>query len=261
MREAAPKLSDAELESLWKEYLQTRDRARKEFLIRHYLPVVRYIAERMIERLPNNVQVEDLVSVGVVGLMEAIDRFDPSRGVKFESYCSRRIQGAMLDELRSIDWVPRITRQKVNKLEATFSRLENELGRPPTDEEVAAAMGMSLRELERLYGDYNACTLYSMQKSSIQDENEYGIEAVQDRRTPDPFEEATRRDLLDYIQRQLTPRERYVYMLYYQEELTMKEIGEVLKLSESRVSQMHARLLIKLRAQLRRGYGTGRQAA
>jgi RNA polymerase sigma factor for flagellar operon FliA len=261
MRETARKLSDEEVQSLWSEYLKSRDRGLKESLIRHYVPVVRYIAERMIERLPNNVQVEDLVSVGVVGLMEAVTRFDPARGVKFESYCSRRIQGAMLDELRSIDWVPRITRQKVNKLEATFGRLESELGRPPTDEEVAASMGLSLRELDRLYGDYNTCTLYSMQKSSIQDENEYGIEALQDRRTPDPFEEATKKDLLDYIQRQLTPRERYIYMLYYQEELTMKEIGEVLKLSESRVSQMHAKLLIKLRTQLRRSYGTGRQAA
>ena len=259
---AARKLSDKELEQLWKDYLSGRDRGLKETLIKHYVPVVRYIAERMIERLPNNVQVEDLVSVGVVGLMEAVERFDPLRGVKFESYCSRRIQGAMLDELRSIDWVPRITRQKVNKLEATFHRLESGLGRPPTDEEVSKAMGIGQAELERLYGDYNTCTLYSMQKSSIQEENEYGIEAVQDRRTPDAFEEAAKRDLLDYINAHLSPRERYIYMLYYQEELTMKEIGEILKLSESRVSQMHAKLVIKLRNQLRRAFGTtGRQAA
>lgn len=241
-----------EVESVWSQYFQSRDRALKEVLITHYLPVVRFIAERMIERLPKNVQIEDLISVGVFGLMEAIDRFDASRGVKFESYCSRRIQGAMLDELRSIDWVPRITRQKVNKLEATFSRLEGDLGRPPTDAELCEALGISARELQKLWGDYNACTLYSMQKSTIQDENEYGIEAVQDRRASDAFDEASKQDLLDYIKRNLTQRERYIWMLYYQEELTMREIGEILGLSESRVSQMHGKLVLKLRHRVQR---------
>lgn len=251
MGETARKLTEGDLLRLWKEYLSTRDPSLKEVLIRHYLPVVRYIAERMIERLPHNVQLEDLVSVGVFGLMEAVDRFDPERGVKFESYCSRRIQGAMLDELRSIDWIPRITRQKVNKLEAVFGRLEREYGRPPTDEEVCAAMGLSRRELEILYRDYHACTLYSMQKSSDQEESEYGIEAVQDRRVLDPFEHVSRQDLIEYIKQRLTQKERYIWMLYYQEELTMKEIGEVLNLSESRVSQMHAKLLLKLRSYLK----------
>lgn len=251
MGEGARKL-DAETDRVWGEYLRTRERSLKEILIRHYIPIVRFIADRMKERLPNNVQVEDLVSVGVFGLMEAIERFDPSRGVKFESYCGRRIQGAMLDELRNIDWVPRITRQKVNRLEATFTRMETQLGRPPTDEEVAKELGISQRDLEKLYGDYNACTLYSMQKSTAQDDNDVGIEAVQDRRSTDPFDDACRRDLLDYIKKNLSQRERYIWMLYYQEELTMKEIGEVLGLSESRVSQMHAKLLLKLRAQLKK---------
>jgi len=255
MGESARKLGKAQLESTWGEFLARPTRDLKDKLIRHYLPIVRFIAERMFERLPNNVQVEDLVSVGVVGLMEAVDRFDPERGVKFESYCSRRIQGAMLDELRSIDWVPRITRQRVNKLEATFTRLERELGRPPRDEEICEEMGLSKEELEKLFTDYNACTLYSMQKSSVQDENEYGIEAVQDRRSGDPFDDAAKKDLLDYIKRQLSERERYIWMLYYQEELTMKEIGEILGLSESRVSQMHAKLVLKLRNQLRRNFG------
>jgi RNA polymerase sigma factor for flagellar operon FliA len=249
MAEGARKVDIA---GLWEEYLRTRDRAIKDILIRHYLPIVRYIADRMIERLPNNVQVEDLVSVGVRGLMEAIDRYDTERGVKFESYCSRRIQGAMLDELRSIDWVPRITRQKVNRFEAAVTRLEARLGRHPNDTEICKELGISGKELHRLYRDYHSCTLYSMQKSSIQDENEYGIEAVQDRRSRDPLDEASRKDLLDFIKRNLSQRERYIWMLYYQEELTMKEIGEILGLSESRVSQMHAKLVLKLRNQLKR---------
>ena len=248
----ARKLSEIDIGRIWEDYRRTRERTLKDVLIRHYLPVVRFIAERMIERLPGNVQMEDLVSVGIFGLMEALDRYDPGRGVKFESYCSRRIQGAMLDELRSIDWIPRITRQKVNRLESVFGRLERELGRTPTDEEVAQAMGVSVRELEKLYVDYNAATLYSMQKSSVQEENEVGIEAVQDRASLDPFDEACRRDLLDYINKNLTQRERCIWVLYYQDELTMKEIGGVLGLSESRVSQMHAQLLLKLRSRLRR---------
>jgi RNA polymerase sigma factor for flagellar operon FliA len=248
----ARKLGTEELSGAWKEFIRSRSREMREILIRHYLPLVRYMAERMIERLPHNVQVDDLVSAGIFGLMEAVDRFDPERGVKFESYCGRRVQGAMLDELRNMDWVPRITRQRVNRLEATFRALERQLGRAPNDGDLQKALNLSHRELEELYRDYNACTLYSMQKSSDQEEAQIGIEAVQDRRTGNPFVEVARRDLVDFVKKQLSTKERYILMLYYQEELTMKEIGQVLELSESRVSQIHAKMMLKLRSYARR---------
>jgi RNA polymerase sigma factor for flagellar operon FliA len=250
--EEARKLATEELSSAWTEYFKSRNRELKDILIRHYLPLVRYLAERMIERLPHNVQVEDLVSAGVFGLMEAIERFDPRRGVKFESYCGRRVQGAMLDELRNMDWVPRVTRQRVNRLEAKFRELERTHGRAPTDEEMQKALNISQRELEELYRDFNACTLYSMQKSSVQEDSQIGIEAVQDQKSGNPFLEVARRDLIEFVKKQLSTKERYILMLYYQEELTMKEIGQVLELSESRVSQLHAKMMLKLRSYVKR---------
>lgn len=246
------KLSREEVNRLWLDYKKYHTRELKEQLVKHYLPIVRYIAERVADRLPHNVQVEDLVSSGVFGLLEAIERFDLARGVKFESYCTRRVEGAMLDELRNMDWVPRITRQRVNKLESTYNRLMQDFERPPTDTELARAMSCSVRELDQLFKDLNAATLYSVQKSAEDDESMIGMETMVDKRSETPLAESAKKDMLEFIKKHLTTKERYILMLYYFDELTMKEMGLILGLSESRVSQIHAKMIAKLRAYLKR---------
>ena len=241
-----------ELSKVWVSYKKSGSADLKEVLIKEYLPLVRYIAERVSERLPKNVQVDDLISTGVFGLMEAIDRFDLSRGIKFESYCVRRIEGSMLDELRNMDWVPRITRQKMNKLEDAYTKLERKLNRTPTDGELAKALNISLSELTELYQDVNASTLFPLQKSSDNDENSVGMEIMEDRKSKNPFSEVAKADLIEFVKKHLSTKEKYVMMLYYYDELTMKEIGQVLGLSESRVSQIHAKLLLKVRSYMKR---------
>ncbi len=145
------KRSKEEMGRLWEEYSRARDPKVKNILSEEYLPIVRYVAEKMIERLPHNVQVEDLVSAGVFGLFDAVDRFDLGRGVKFETYCVGRIRGAMLDELRHMDWVPRLTRARANKLEEAYTRLEKQNGRAPTDMELATDLKITIDQLDELF--------------------------------------------------------------------------------------------------------------
>jgi RNA polymerase sigma factor for flagellar operon FliA len=247
------KKSQEELDKLWKEYKATGDPRLKNQLAEEYLPVVRYHAERLAERLPNNVQVEDIASAGIFGLLDAIDKFDLSRGVKFETYCAGRIRGAMLDELRAMDWVPRQTRARANRLEQTYARLEKEHGRPPTDMELAEALGVSLEELDAIYKDVSGASVASLQRRShAKEEDLLAVEIREDARIEGPLDAAARKDFLEYVQKNLTAKERYILMLYYFDELTLKEIGAILGLSESRVCQIHARVLTKLRHYLRK---------
>jgi len=246
------KRSKEELARLWEEYRRTRDPALKNLLSEEYLPIVRFVAERMIGRLPHNVQVEDLVSAGVFGLFDAVERFDLSRGVKFETYCVGRIHGAMLDELRHLDWVPRLTRARANRLEAACSRIEREKNRPPTDEELAEALGISLGDLDQLYREVSGAGLLKVQRRPLEkDENLLGVEGREDAKMESPFSASARRDLVEYCQKKLSAKERYILMMYYFEDLTLREIGEVLGLSESRVCQLHAKLIARLRGFLR----------
>ena len=240
-----------EMLELWKEFARTKSKALKNELSEEYLPIVKYVADKMIERLPHNVQVEDLIGAGIFGLFEAVQRFDLSRGVKFETYCVGRIRGAMLDELRHMDWVPRLTRARANRLEDAHFRLEKEHGRPPTDVELARELKISLEELDALFREVSGASLVTLQRRTLEkDENQMGVDVMEDSKIEGPFPANARRDLVEYCRKRLSTKERYILMMYYFEDLTLKEIGEILGLSESRVCQLHAKLISRLRAYL-----------
>ena len=241
---------------VWKEFKQ--DQTNKELrntLIERYFPLVRYNAERVWAKLPDGVDINDLISAGVFGLMDAINAFDLERGVKFETYCVPRIRGAMLDELRTMDWVPRLVRSKASKLEAARKKAEAEAGRPPTDGEIAAKMELPVKDFEKLKSDASAINLVSLNKKwyetdSYKDVRE--IDILEDSKGEDPTKDLQGRDLMRLVTRGLNRNERLIIILYYYEELTMKEIGNTLGLSESRVSQMHSSIVSRLKDHLKR---------
>jgi RNA polymerase sigma factor for flagellar operon FliA len=224
-------------------------------LVETYLPLVKYNGERIWSRLPEGVELDDLVSAGVFGLMDAIDAFDLSRGVKFETYCVPRIRGAMLDELRTMDWVPRLVRSKASKLNEAMKTLETKLGRQPTETELAGQLAITVPELEKMMLDANAVGLISLNKKwyetdSYKDVRE--IDILEDKKGEDPTRRIQKTDLMRLVTKGLNRNERLIIILYYYEELTMKEIGATLDLSESRVSQMHSSIVQRLQSQLER---------
>ncbi len=224
-------------------------------LVEMYLPLVKYNGERIWARLPDGVELDDLISAGVFGLMDAIDAFDLSRGVKFETYCVPRIRGAMLDELRSMDWVPRLVRSKASKLNVSLKNLEARLGRSPSEVELAAELGITVPELDKMILDANAVNLISLNKKwyetdSYKDVRE--IDILEDKKGEDPTKRIQKNDLMRLVTKGLNRNERLIIILYYYEELTMKEIGVTLDLSESRVSQMHSSIVQRLKGQLGR---------
>lgn len=238
---------------LWEQFKSSQDENLRNKLIERYLPLVRYVAERLMAKLPQNVDLEDLQSAGVFGLVEAIGRFDLSRGVKFETYCTNRIRGAILDELRSMDWVPRLVRARSHQVEKAYAKLEVELGRKPSDVELARAMGKSVEELDELLNEVNTVNVIPMGRKDLDnDENQTGerLDVSEDKKEADPVTEIQKRELIEYITKGLSKKERLILILYYYEELTMKEIGATLDLSESRVCQIHSKLMTRLKAQL-----------
>jgi len=251
----ATKLTDEIALKVWHEYKQDQtDQDLRNALIERYLPLVRYNAERVWAKLPEGVDLDDLISAGVFGLMDAIDAFDLERGVKFETYCVPRIRGAMLDELRTMDWVPRLVRSKASKLEAARKQAEAQLGRPPSDADLATRMELSSEEFDKLKNEANAVNLVSLNKKwyetdSYKDVRE--IDILEDIKGEDPTRGIQKRDLMKLVTKGLNRNERLIIILYYYEELTMKEIGSTLGLSESRVSQMHSSIVARLKDQLR----------
>ncbi len=249
----APKQDIGEV---WVAYkLDPGNKALRNRLVENYLPLVKYNGERIWSRLPDGVELDDLISAGVFGLMDAINAFDMSRGVKFETYCVPRIRGAMLDELRSMDWVPRLVRSKATKLNEAVKKLEASLGRSPNETELAEYMGISTQELEKLITDANAVNLISLNKKwyetdSYKDVRE--IDILEDKKGEDPTRRVQKGDLMRLVTKGLNRNERLIIILYYYEELTMKEIGATLDLSESRVSQMHSSIVARLQEQLGR---------
>jgi RNA polymerase sigma factor for flagellar operon FliA len=244
---------DLDVQQLWRDYKAEPTLDLRNTLVELYLPLVKYNAERIWARLPDGVDLDDLISAGVFGLMDAIDAFDLERGVKFETYCVPRIRGAMLDELRTMDWVPRLVRSKHTKLEEARKRLEAELGRPPRAEEMAARLGMTIEEYEKLEGDATAVSLVSLNKKwyetdSYKDVRE--IDILEDKKAEDPTHKLQNRDLMRLVTRGLNRNERLIIILYYYEDMTMKEIGATLDLSESRVSQMHSSIVARLQQHL-----------
>ena len=230
-----------------------RNQALRNQLMERYLPLVKYNAERVWAKLPEGVDLNDLMSAGVFGLMDAIEAYDMDRGVKFETYCVPRIRGAMLDELRTMDWVPRLVRSKASKLEAARKSVVALVGRPPTDMEVAAEMGLPIQEFEKLKTEASAVNLVSLNKKwyetdSYKDVRE--VDVLEDAKGEDPTNGIQKLDVMKLVTRGLNRNERLIIILYYYEELTMKDIGTTLGLSESRVSQMHSSIVARLKEQL-----------
>jgi RNA polymerase sigma factor for flagellar operon FliA len=250
----ATTVAPEDVEQLWIEF--KKDISNQELrnrLVEIYLPLVKYNGERIWARLPEGVELDDLISAGVFGLMDAIDAFDLSRGVKFETYCVPRIRGAMLDELRTMDWVPRLVRSKASKLNEAVKTLEARLGRQPSEHELAEELQISVQELEKMILDASAVNLISLNKKwyetdSYKDVRE--IDILEDKKGEDPTRRIQKNDLMRLVTKGLNRNERLIIILYYYEELTMKEIGATLDLSESRVSQMHSSIVQRLQGQL-----------
>jgi RNA polymerase sigma factor for flagellar operon FliA len=252
----ATAVAPEDVEQLWTEFKRSpTNQEMRNRLVEIYLPLVKYNGERIWSRLPEGVELDDLISAGVFGLMDAIDAFDLTRGVKFETYCVPRIRGAMLDELRTMDWVPRLVRSKASKLNEAVKRLEAQFGRQPSAAELALDLQISVPELEKMMLDANAVNLISLNKKwyetdSYKDVRE--IDILEDKKGEDPTRRIQKADLMRLVTKGLNRNERLIIILYYYEELTMKEIGATLDLSESRVSQMHSSIVDRLKNQLSR---------
>lgn len=244
---------------LWYEYQQLRSPAAREALILQYASLVKYVAGRIAIGLPPNVDFDDLVSYGIFGLMDAIDKYEAARGIKFETYAIARIRGAILDGLRSNDWVPRSVRQKAREVERTCLDLENRLGRSATDQEISEAMNLSLQEFHQMLSEISCTTLSSLDElwtaHNPEDESVRVLDLVENPDSEDPEQqvemEELRRALAKAIDA-LPERDRLVITLYYYEGLTLKEIGEILEISESSVSQIHTKAVLRLRGRLGR---------
>ncbi|ADH86417.1 sigma-70 family RNA polymerase sigma factor [Desulfurivibrio alkaliphilus] len=233
------------------------DPAKREELILNYTPLIKYIASRLASRLPPQVAVDDLISCGIVGLIDAINKFDPAKNVQFKTYAEFRIKGAMLDELRALDWVPRSIRRKVTELEQVCSELEVKLGRPATDEETATALGIGLEEYHRLLDETKSVSFLDIEylRRQAPAEVEGNLAEVFASDDKDPFAALNlgeTKALLAKAINELPEKEKLTVALYYHEELTMREIGEVLGYTESRISQMHSKAMLRLRGKLKK---------
>lgn len=251
----APKLSEEDLDQVWKTFKRTDDRNLRDTLLEVHLPLVRMIAERVLQTLPKSIELDDLMSAGIFGLMDAIDGFDLSRGIKFKTYCTTRIRGSILDELRSQDWVPRLVRLKAHRLERASRQLEGQLGRTPNKYELAQAMDISLEELQATESEANARAMFSLSEKWDDGDDDKDMEKVEilaDQKCEDPMQTIHQRDLFEVMTRSLTKKERLILVMYYYEGLTMREIGEILELTESRVCQIHSNVMSRLKAQLDR---------
>lgn len=232
----------------------TKTEAERERIIREFIPVIRGMAHRLAFRLPAHLDAQDLVSAGVIGLMDAMTKYDASREAKFKTYAEFRIRGAMLDEIRAMDWIPRSVHERIATLQKTQQTLLKRFGRPPTDEELAQELNLSVAELEEFLTRAQGAVLLSVEDLGVQETEGHALlRPLVDTQHPDPLAQAVsediRRALAAAIQ-ELPEKERLVLTLYYYEELTMKEIGRVLNVTESRVCQIHAKAILRLKSRV-----------
>ncbi len=246
-------LSEIPIEEIWSMYREEQTQDVRNFLIEKYHDLVRFTAERMAMRLPSEVDTNDLMSAGAFGLMDAINAFDPGRNVKFETYCTQRIRGAIFDELRSMDWVPRLVRSRTSKFESTRKQIEMETGRAASDDEISERLQLSPEDYRKLKRDSRPVSQVSLNRKWFETDSSKDvreIDVVKDTRQENPLSAVQRQDLQSLLTKGLSRAERLIVILYYYEEMTMKEIGITLDLSESRVSQMHSSILARLKAQM-----------
>ncbi len=238
-------------QKLWEDYEKNRTADLREKLIIEYASLVKVVAGRLSIYLGYNVEYEDLVSYGTFGLIDAIDKFDFDKGVKFETYASVRIRGAILDQIRKMDWIPRTLRQKQRKIDNAYKKIELETGRPATDEEIARELEISLDELDDWQGQAKSSNIISLDEYMEQGESRVDIPSSEDYAQPEKVvEQAALKQILVDALELLTEKEKKVIVLYYYEELTLKEISAILEVTESRVSQLHTKALQKLRVKL-----------
>ena len=237
---------------LWKEYMSTKNSEIRDKIILEYAPLVKIVAGRLSIYLGYNVEYDDLVGYGIFGLIDAIDKFNYDKGVKFETYASLRIRGAILDQIRKMDWIPRSLRQKQKKMEAAISKIETQYGRPAKDEEIASELGIETEELISWQGQAKITNIISLDEF-VEAAGEKEVNAIKSNSYEQPesiaLKNEIKQQLMDSLET-LTDKERKVILLYYYEELTLKEISRILEVSESRVSQLHTKALQKMKVKL-----------
>ena len=238
---------------LWEEFRRTRDSEIRNRLVEKYLYIVKYVADRLSQRLPRSIPNEDIRSAASYGLIRAVENFDHRRGTRFESYCATRVRGAILDELRARDWVPRMIRNNTAKVNLVREGMRREMGREPTSDELAVGLDVSREKVETMIRESNFISMFSF--SRCEEEAQRGepddrMLLYEDKNSEAPFERIFLKDLSDHLMKCLSHREKMVILLYYVEELSMKEIGKLLHISESRVSQIRTSSLGKLRVRV-----------
>lgn len=245
-------------EEIWAHYQVARNKKdvqRVEFirniLMERHFPLVKYIAERLLQTLPKSIELDDLVSAGLFGLMDAIRGFDPDRGIKFKTYCTTRIRGSILDQLRSQDWVPRLVRLKASRIDKALQRLTGLFGREPTHSELAKELEMDYQELSKELQSASAKAMYSLSdkwEDRDDDSSMEKVDVLEDKKSIDPLGVLNREDMMGFLTRSLTHKEQFIIEQYYQVGHTMREIGEMLNLTESRVCQIHSNVMGRLKS-------------
>ncbi len=252
-----------QLRELWRKFKKNDDKKAKEQLVLAYSPVVKYVAGRISSGLPAHVEEADLISYGLLGLVGAIERYDPDRQIKFETFAMARIKGAIIDELRSMDWVPRSVRSKMKKIEQVNAQLENKYQRSPTDEEIAKELGMTVEEFHDSLTQISTSSMVALDElwtiSDASGDQVSLLDTIRDVKADDPVKSIDKdevRERLSEAVSKLPEREKLVVALYYYENLTLREIGEVLNVTESRVSQLHTRAVLRLKGRLQAELGS-----
>lgn len=249
-------MTENERNNLWNEYSMTRNIEIRDKIIIEYAPLVKIVAGKLSMYLGYNVEYDDLVGYGIFGLIDAIDKFDVEKGNKFETYASLRIRGAILDQIRKMDWIPRSLRQKQRKIDTAVGELERKLGRIPTDAEVAAELEITEEEYLNWQGQAKVASMVSLDEF-IEAAGERNVEPVKASKMEQPEKVMEKKELKKMLIESLeglTEKERKVIVLYYYEELTLKEISRILEVSESRVSQLHTKALQKMKSKLKQGF-------
>ncbi|HEY6145285.1 MAG TPA: RNA polymerase sigma factor WhiG [Solirubrobacterales bacterium] len=253
-------VKEVELRDLWRRYKSDGDEGARERLVVAYSPMVKFVAGRLGAGLPSHVEDADLISYGLVGLIGAIERFEPERGIKFETFAMTRIRGAIIDELRSLDWVPRSVRSRAREIEAAQTKLEHELQRAPSEAELAAKLNMTEEELQGALLEIANSSVYALDElwtvSDSSGDQVSLLDTIADESAADPQEALTSTEVKDLLTEAiggLPEREQLVVALYYYENLTLREIGEVLGVTESRVSQLHTKAVMRLKSSLQQG--------
>ena len=245
-------------EEVWRLYKDSGEMEFRNLLVERYAPLVKYVAGRMAVNMPPSVEFDDLVSYGVFGLIDAIEKFQPERGFKFKTYATTRVRGGIIDELRALDWIPRSTREKARELQSVYASLENKLGRAAEDEEVAKEMGVSVDDLHNQIREISGTIVLSLDdvwRVGSDDDEITVVDTIEGDPKHRPNwkveREEVKRLMIESI-KQLPDREKEVIALYYYEDLTLKEIGAVLGVTESRVSQLHSKAILRLRGRLQK---------